>query len=290
MDEQQDTKSAELITGPLYKYRSLSGPPEGNEEDPSRPSPRECTRRLIMEGEIYHAKRTELNDPFDSRFIFKDDYSYAEKLWRAFKVANVGYPDDDPRQSMKRAVSLLLQNPDCFERHLLEVEADLNNRVDQEIGVFCLSERNDSTLMWSHYADSHKGVCIQLGPVSTMTEELKQWVLNCHRVIYKEDNSLPAIDGLFIDKEPEPGHNAKLMFLHKNYDWHYEQEFRHITTRCPGTSRLPQGLIKGIIFGALTSDADKAQVREWVEEAGLDIAFQQAKLKERHYGLDIVDC
>mgnify|MGYP002227506002 FL=1 len=26
--------------------------------------------------------------------------------------------------------------------------------------VGCFSERNDSLLMWSHYADEHRGLCI----------------------------------------------------------------------------------------------------------------------------------
>src|SRR3954471_5525958 len=37
-------------------------------------------------------------------------------------------------------------------------------RLDQELGtrgVLSLSERWNSVLMWSHYADNHRGVCIE---------------------------------------------------------------------------------------------------------------------------------
>ena len=42
--------------------------------------------------------------------------------------------------------------PNCLE--------DRFKRHDELLGVFCLSQNSDSFLMWSHYADSHKGFII----------------------------------------------------------------------------------------------------------------------------------
>lgn len=39
-----------------------------------------------------------------------------------------------------------------------QVEDEINNL--KSFGVVSFSKRNDSILMWSHYADSHKGFCI----------------------------------------------------------------------------------------------------------------------------------
>ena len=34
-------------------------------------------------------------------------------------------------------------------------------RTKKDALATCFSKRNDSILMWSHYADSHKGVCFE---------------------------------------------------------------------------------------------------------------------------------
>jgi hypothetical protein len=34
--------------------------------------------------------------------------------------------------------------------------------VTSKVGVMCISEVPDDILMWSHYADCHKGVCSRL--------------------------------------------------------------------------------------------------------------------------------
>lgn len=39
-------------------------------------------------------------------------------------------------------------------------------RILEETGVFCLSEIPDHILMWSHYADSHTGICIKFEATS----------------------------------------------------------------------------------------------------------------------------
>lgn len=35
------------------------------------------------------------------------------------------------------------------------------NKIQKEIGVYCLTTVPDSILMWSHYANNHKGVCLE---------------------------------------------------------------------------------------------------------------------------------
>src|SRR5438270_10833196 len=36
-----------------------------------------------------------------------------------------------------------------------------NSRVRNEAAVLSLTERRDGVLMWSHYADHHRGICIE---------------------------------------------------------------------------------------------------------------------------------
>ncbi|KNE87154.1 hypothetical protein PSTG_19467, partial [Puccinia striiformis f. sp. tritici PST-78] len=42
-----------------------------------------------------------------------------------------------------------------------ETSSKIFDALNKSIGIFCLSEKPDSELMWSHYADSHQGFVIE---------------------------------------------------------------------------------------------------------------------------------
>ena len=47
-----------------------------------------------------------------------------------------------------------------MDRNTLE-EQKLHSDFLHDNYCLCLSENNSSVLMWSHYADNHKGICIE---------------------------------------------------------------------------------------------------------------------------------
>ncbi|MBK8112877.1 MAG: DUF2971 domain-containing protein [Saprospiraceae bacterium] len=49
---------------------------------------------------------------------------------------------------------------DPFDYSLL-TNSFLRERFLKSHNVFCLSEENDNLLLWSHYADCHKGYCVE---------------------------------------------------------------------------------------------------------------------------------
>jgi hypothetical protein len=81
-----------------------------------------------------------------------------------------------------------------------------------------MSERNDSMLMWSHYAEQHQGFCIEYSLTNT---------------IFQKDNTYPAlyrnkvldVTDNFI--ENQAGWTTSLLSsLYKTEDWRYEMEWR----------------------------------------------------------------
>lgn len=80
------------------------------------------------------------------------------------------------------------------------------------------SEKNHSTVMWSHYADCHKGICIEYNPVAF------GYKFPLLEVEYSDDRiDLSAIEsakGMEINKIM---YNAMLL---KANDWSYEKEWR----------------------------------------------------------------
>ncbi len=117
------------------------------------------------------------------------------------------------------------------------------------------------TLLWSHYADEHKGVCIvyelplsffadpklQLtaaGEVTYLTEPLTEWLLSASSGMPMED----------LIKEI-----ALRCLKTKHPAWQYEKEAR-IIRREPGLVYIAPEFVKQICFGLRTPQEDKELV------------------------------
>lgn len=87
----------------------------------------------------------------------------------------------------------------------------------------------DKPIMWGHYANKGRGVCLVLDKQVLIQEATKHGDIH-GRVIYsnKYDES---IDFAMSDPDSELPRKAKLIFFRKTKDWKVEQEYR-IIRRC----------------------------------------------------------
>ena len=53
------------------------------------------------------------------------------------------------------------KNLNSYKRITTEQYVDIMTNYVNSLGIFCLSERSDDILMWSHYSNGHRGVCLQ---------------------------------------------------------------------------------------------------------------------------------
>jgi hypothetical protein len=82
-------------------------------------------------------------------------------------------------------------------------------------GVACYAHNPDNLLMWSHYANSHKGLCLKFD----VLEDLSQFS-PLFKVEYKEE--YPVLNHV---KSDSGGVVTKLLTT-KGIQWEYEQEWR----------------------------------------------------------------
>lgn len=101
--------------------------------------------------------------------------------------------------------------------------------------VVCFSERVDSILMWSHYADNHKGFALgyDLRPYLQLNSDN----LGLFPVVYSEKryDASEFLYWLLCGLLKLPAHNQDIMssiklLLYKSLDWSYEQEWRLINS------------------------------------------------------------
>lgn len=133
--------------------------------------------------------------------------------------------------------------------------AELAPRMNllQGLYVLCLAQRWDSHLMWSHYADMHRGFAIRYKPeLLPALEALPDFEIRGD-VIYSE--TVPALRWC---SAPPQEMSLPVIFT-KSPDWKYEAEHRVVLSGPAGKDALYQivdpGLIAGVVLGARASES-----------------------------------
>lgn len=145
-------------------------------------------------------------------------------------------------------------------------------------------------LMWAHYADSHKGICIKYCFDSKMTNDIcssGQKISYFKNVIYSDD----AMENL-VDKNDNSIDATKGVFL-KGKCWEYEKELRYLDLDVEGTGTHKQidipDCISAVYFGLRCPQSDKDTIIKILKErkckkSGCDIEFYQMEMDEAYFG------
>lgn len=139
---------------------------------------------------------------------------------------------NDPFESLlpvdiKRIISELLESETSAELRKKYsstfIEKSFSNLFEQ-FGIVSLSETQRNLLMWAHYANEHKGICIGFDSEKIFQNEIQPQKVNYSNVRCDESDNLTEMKNLdqllqFILKK----------VLHtKGDDWIYEKEFRYL--------------------------------------------------------------
>lgn len=246
----------------LYKYRGAS-----SAEDVSK------LRDILIQGRIWFATPLSFNDPFDCfpAPIISGSFAKRRKaLTASFRESGLGSSRKERRGRSKEVAAM----KDTDELADL-LEAGLQQTLSKTCAL-SMSEKWDSLLMWSHYAQAHAGVCIELDrwtPESIITTSLP--------VHYDVDR--PVVDVLF-----DTGDDKVVKALYtKSSVWEYEAEWRAILHEPEGLKSLPAGVVTRVILGAAMNPLYRSQVLQLCAEAGVPCA--QATFHRRRWELELQD-
>lgn len=116
------------------------------------------------------------------------------------------------------------------KRRLKNMLTNLEETTSKAL-IGCFSKRNDSILMWSHYGDSHKGVCLEFEVNEDDFSNINYSDKKCFFNIYPIIESILKSDYLGnneLYKSEENNEIALKPFLVKAKDWSYEEEVRFL--------------------------------------------------------------
>jgi DUF2971 family protein len=141
--------------------------------------------------------------------------------------------------------------------------------------VLCLSAIRDNILMWSHYADEHKGAVLEFRPKIELATEM----LGAREVKYSKEVPVAVTLEQFLLYITGHSPDAFVRSVYtKSSDWVYENEWRILTKQREDEgafsyrSSNPQELA-AIYFGCRMPESCKDKVRDTVSNWGSHIAF-----------------
>lgn len=262
------------IPAVIYKYRAFNV----------------WTLEMLVSDVLFFADPRTFNDPLDTRPTVNADLGVAElqrvlttlvgtrlrsEMAAAAKAIKFESPETILGISRQQARDVLAkiayyaQDTDlAYEdshRSLLgqHIEEELLRRYDR--GIVSLAERPNCPLMWSHYADHHKGICVGYAVPSDALPDL-------HKVDYGGTRLVNASDVAAM-LHGNQGARQKVddaVLLKKAPAWRYEQEWRMTGQRGLQGSQLE--LIE-VIFGLRCASTQKYIVARALKDREKSVKF-----------------
>jgi hypothetical protein len=215
----------------------------------------EYTLDIFNSGTFWFSSPIGFNDPFDCKV-----YPSKESARRRTKD-----------QLEKKGI--LLTDEEAKEIVTDEAVKKAVDKVMNGKGILCLTPHPDNILMWSHYADNHKGICLELD-VRACPEFFVYPVKVAYETEYPTFNLGEETDKIYATKYEK---------------WAYEDEIR-IMKDCVGKHEFASRCLRSVIFGCSADKRTKQVVRMVIERNPhlRHVTYKNAIQDERCFKLHIV--
>lgn len=212
----------------IYKYRSLGGD-----------FGHQAIENSILYDRLWWQSPLEFNDPFDCDPVFF--FGENDKQRREFLKRGPGSTLVGTRAERMQQVNELRKKPHKYMAKVLQEEWP---KWMADTAVTCFSGKNDDLLMWAHYADSHRGVCL----IFDDSIEDDFFALSVNYKEYRPRANICTMRPIDI---------MEITMLTKSVHWQYEDEYRIIGYRRKrGYNEYPSKCLSGIVLGARINEDD----------------------------------
>lgn len=235
-------------------------------------------KNVLLKNELFLSYPKDFNDPFDCKIAKKHHLLdtkekieiYIENLFE--KHRNTIQRENIDAEYYKNKFREKLKDLNTFQKEHEEIEF---STMDDYLGVLSMSGRWDSILMWSHYADNHKGFCIGFNEFKLRNFKYfgaggNVSYLENFPILDPNDNSLNGMAKRFSQT-----HN-------KAKEWEYEKEYRLIQIFRPDQNQqrlvcFPDNFIEEIILGVNINEKDKKEITQIALKKNIKI-YQAEKI------------
>jgi hypothetical protein len=221
----------------------------------------------LGKGYIYFSHPEQLNDPFDCQI------NITKSLNCAIKIS-------------KGKVKEKLEQLNDEQAYLDDLNEKLSNT-----GVFSSSYNMHSKslrepLLWAHYADKHKGVCLIYNiPYEYISEQSMAGV----PVQYEKNPLIKFFIKWAKSREVLTQHEfidelAKKYLGIKDKCWSYENEYR-LVLASPGEFQLDKSFLEYVCYGLNTPQKDRETINSLLNNSGYEVGLLEMERTESDFGI-----
>ena len=251
----------------LYKYKALGD--KGDDKGIDR------VEDMLANNRIWFSEPGNFNDPFDCARAYYIGATRKEVVLRmaTFLTRRRGLSVSEAIEEAEKKTP----EPGVPLRNWLQSRVSRFVQSIEKSAILCLTPVRDDPLMWAHYADHHKGVCIQFRPT---TKEHEGFIADAKPVLYSD--LLPIVDPVRDDFEDI----ARKIFFAKSIHFRHEREKRIVRyDDGPGLKPLPPSIVGAVILGCRISKEHRERVRKACALYNGKVEIVTAQLAPETFGL-----
>ncbi|HTG34036.1 MAG TPA: DUF2971 domain-containing protein [Thermoanaerobaculia bacterium] len=236
----------------LYRYRAPSDVKPCPADGPS------WFEQFLTTDQVWASNPTQFNDPYDCRQTY--DFAASPEEWEkrvdhGIVGASAGYLGAAGKLQLYseqlEALGTGLKKEAKYNDPA--VQADMGRLMQEFLDkarVLCLCETQTNPRLWAHYADGHRGFCLEF---DTSMEPFR-----AYRVRYTRDYPKLGINAT-------PDQCLRTFLLTKSELWKDEQEWRCVLLEGgPAQWPIPQRALKAVIFGTRASADLRATITQLI--------------------------
>jgi len=281
--------------------------------------------QALKDNRLYYSTPNNFNDPYDT-LIYANYIQIIQDVYDNLENGMDSYLDnlknkDIPNAKFLAGYGYAIWNGskkeeilNVFLEQIYESVKMLKDTLRKNVRIICFAEDYLSMLMWSHYADNHRGFAViydredienaenytTFGKLITKKPILRQvtyadkqsdLTLEIEEYIraYRMPNLgdvVPPVSYLSQDK-------LRRMITEKSPDWSYEREWRIIPRHISLDNESPLGYMslmpKGIILGSMCSKENQCQIIDICDEKKIPVFKAVLNYWEPGYKLELME-
>ncbi len=213
----------------------------------------------LISNQLYFSSIEQFNDPYDCHLAILDKIS--EEDFNVFIEKTI--KDTDIKM---KYLDAFRKKPDEFIKPFIEM---YRNWL-KHLGICCFTKGKENILLWSHYADSHRGVCLGFD-------------YNLMEKIFPQFDEVNYNDEPFYFDIKNPLDSVSRTALRKSSDWKYEDEIRFFMERSKNTDFYKEALLE-VNFGSRCSKRDMMNIQYLISKLNYPhCSFYKSSINQSKY-------
>lgn len=232
----------------------------------------------ITNDKIWASDPKTFNDPFDLNLRIDDltlNAPYDDKfIIELVRLMLSNCKTDNPNSLITSDFISDIENCIDTEINITEIEKIIKTRLKRQ-GIICLTPHINHTLMWSHYANSHRGFAIEY--------QFNQTICGGDWYEDKVEYTSKLEKFCFTEVLTNPNRVLTKLSLIKSHHWSYENEVRLINKKTFGSFvDIPEHMKTSGIYAGLKIEPENLQK---LKDAAQRMQIPIFKMRKNGYDL-----